>query len=161
MWDVLDEVRSGEGQTQAEAQKRRAENGPNKLDDPPKTSLLKRFLSQLIDPMILILIVAAVVSGVTAFYAGESFADVFIILVVVIVNAVLGVYQESKAEKAIEALQKMTAATSKVLRGGRIEHVKSSDVVLGDVVVLEAGRRRARRRAHHRSGVPCRSRRPR
>ena len=69
--------------------------------------------------MIIILLVAAAVSGVTAAYSGESFADVFIILIVVLINAVLGVYQESKAEKAIEALQEMTAATSKVIRGGK------------------------------------------
>lgn len=81
----------------------------------------------------------AAVSGVTAAYAHESFADVFIILIVVVINAVLGVYQESKAEKAIAALQEMAAATSKVMRGGVIHVVKSEELVPGDVVVLEAG----------------------
>ena len=89
--------------------------------------------------MIIILLVAAAVSGVTAAYSGESFADVFIILIVVLINAVLGVYQESKAEKAIEALQEMTAATSKVIRGGKQVSLKSEELVPGDVVVLEAG----------------------
>lgn len=89
--------------------------------------------------MIIILLAAAAISGVLAIMQGESFADVIIILFVVIVNAVLGVYQENKAEKAIEALQEMSAATSKVLRGGRIVTVHSEDLVVGDVVLLEAG----------------------
>ena len=89
--------------------------------------------------MIIILIVAAAISGVTAFYEGESFTDVIIILAVVIINAVLGVVQESKAEAAIEALQEIAAATSKVLRDGKIVTLRSEDLVPGDVVVLEAG----------------------
>lgn len=78
-----------------------------------------KFLKQLADPMILILIAAAVVSGVMAIIENESFADVIIIVFVVLLNAVLGVIQENKAEKAIEALQEMTAATSKVIRNGK------------------------------------------
>ena len=109
-----------DGLTDAEAARRLAEKGPNKLAEGKKVTTLQRFLQQLSDPMIIILLVAAAVSGVTAAYSGESFADVFIILIVVLINAVLGVYQESKAEKAIEALQEMTAATSKVLRDGKI-----------------------------------------
>lgn len=128
-----------EGLTSDEASKRLEKYGKNELAKPKGKSLIRRFLEQLSDPMIIILLVAAVVSGITAAYANESFADVFIILFVVIINAVLGVYQESKAEKAIEALQKMTAATSKVLRDGEIAHVKSADMVPGDVVLLEAG----------------------
>ncbi|MEG1972817.1 MAG: HAD-IC family P-type ATPase, partial [Oscillospiraceae bacterium] len=89
--------------------------------------------------MIIILLVAALVSGITAAYSGESFVDVFIILIVVFINAILGVYQESKAEKAIEALQKMTAATSKVLRNGHQISLKSENLVVGDIVILEAG----------------------
>ena len=98
-----------EGLTSDEASKRLQKYGKNELAKPKGKSLIRRFLEQLADPMIIILLVAAVVSGITAAYANESFADVFIILFVVIINAVLGVYQESKAEKAIEALQKMTA----------------------------------------------------
>jgi Ca2+-transporting ATPase len=116
-----------------------AKNGKNKLAEAKKDSLFKRFMSQMADPMIIILIVAAAISGVTAFYSGESFADVIIILAVVIINAVLGVYQESKAEKAIEALQEMSAATSKVLRDGKVQIVHSEDLVVGDVILLEAG----------------------
>ena len=111
----------------------------NKLAEGKKDSLLKRFIDQLMDPMILILLAAAAISGVLAVVEGESFTDVIIILAVVIVNAVLGVYQESKAEKAIEALQEMSAATSRVLRGGKILTVHSEDLVVGDVVLLEAG----------------------
>lgn len=127
------------GLTSLEAEKRLNENGKNKLVEGKKVSLIKRFLSQLADPMIIILLAAAAVSAVMAFLEGESLADVFIILFVVIINSVLGVYQESKAEKAIEALQQMAAATSKVLRDGKIAIIKSEDLVVGDVVLLEAG----------------------
>lgn len=140
--DVLVEVKSGQGGlSSAEASARLEQNGKNKLAEGKKTSIVKRFLSQLADPMIIILIVAAVISAVTATVGGEgeSYADVIIIMVVVIINAVLGVYQESKAEKAIEALQEIAAATSKVIRDGKIVTVKSEDVVVGDIVVLEAG----------------------
>ena len=129
---------NAKGLTGAEAQRRLTRDGKNKLAEAKKDSLLKRFLSQMADPMILVLIAAAV-SGVTSFYAGENFADVIIILAVVVINALLGMYQESKAEKAIEALQEMAAATSRVLRDGRIEQVKSEELVVGDVVLLEAG----------------------
>ncbi len=127
------------GLTAAAAENRLSENGKNKLVEGKKDSLVKRFLMQLTDPMIIILLAAAAVSAVTAALEGENPAEVFIILAVVIINAVLGVYQESKAEKAIEALQQMAAATSKVLRDGKIAVVKSEDLVVGDVVLLEAG----------------------
>lgn len=91
------------------------------------------------DPMIIILLAAAAISGVLAVTQGESFADVIIILAVVVVNAVLGVYQENKAEKAIEALQEMSAATSKVLRDGKLVTIHSEELVPGDVILLEAG----------------------
>ena len=137
---VLAELNSAEeGLGSAEAQARLESHGKNKLTEPPKKSLLSRFLSQMADPMIIILLVAAAISGVLAVAQGESFADVIIILAVVIVNAVLGVYQESKAEKAIEALQEMSAATSKVLRDGKIVTVHSEELVPGDVIMLEAG----------------------
>ena len=127
-----------DGLTDAEAARRLAEKGPNKLAEGKKVTTLQRFLQQLSDPMIIILLVAAAVSGVTAAYSGESFADVFIILIVVLINAVLGVYQESKAEKAIEALQEMTAATSKVIRGGKQVSLKSEELVPGDGRILES-----------------------
>ncbi len=137
---VLTETKSSsEGLSSQEASARLAANGKNKLAEAKKDSLLKRFVNQLMDPMILILLAAAAISGVLAVVEGESFADVIIILAVVIVNAVLGVYQENKAEKAIEALQEMSAATSKVLRDGKIQTVHSEDLVVGDIVLLEAG----------------------
>ncbi|NCB52147.1 MAG: cation-translocating P-type ATPase [Clostridia bacterium] len=128
-----------EGLSEAEALLRLEQNGKNKLVEGKKDSVIKRFLSQMADPMIIILLVAAAISAVTSFYHGEGMADVFIILFVVIVNAVLGVYQESKAEKAIEALQEMSAATSRVLRDGRIIVTKSEELAVGDVILLEAG----------------------
>ncbi|MDO4482601.1 MAG: HAD-IC family P-type ATPase, partial [Bacillota bacterium] len=130
---------SPDGLAVEEAEKRLAENGKNKLEEGEKESMLRRFAKQLADPMIIILIAAAVVSGITAAYSGESFADVIIIGIVVAINAVLGVYQESKAEKAIEALQEMSSAESKVLRSGKLVNIKSEDIAVGDVVVLEAG----------------------
>ena len=136
---------SAKGLTSAEAERRTEKYGKNKLAEGKKDGIIKRFFKQLCDPMILILIGAAVVSAVTTVIAnnttgeGESFADVFIILFVVVLNSVLGVIQESKAEAAIEALKNMTAATSKVLRDGKQITVKSEDLVPGDVILLEAG----------------------
>ena len=138
--DVYSHLNSSEnGLTSSQAQAVLDKNGPNKLDEAEKITLLQRFTAQLKDPMIIILLVAAAVSAVTAFYSGESLADVFIILAVVLLNAVMGVYQESKAEKAIEALSKMTAATSKVIRDGKQIVIESTQLVTGDVIVLEAG----------------------
>ena len=137
---VIRQLDSGEnGLSQAEAERRLAENGKNKLAAAKKDSILKQLLKQLADPMIIILLAAAAISGVLAVTQGESFTDVIIILFVVVVNAVLGVYQENKAEKAIEALQEMSAATSKVLRDGKIVTIHSEELVVGDVVLLEAG----------------------
>ena len=130
---------SREGLSPEEAERRLLQNGRNKLKEGKKDSLIVRFFKQLADPMIIILLVAALISGVLAFIENESFTDVIIILAVVLFNAVLGVYQESKAEKAIEALQEMAAATSKVIRGGKLVHIKSEELVVGDIVVLEAG----------------------
>jgi Ca2+-transporting ATPase len=138
--EVLQNLKSSaEGISMDEAQKRLEQNGKNKLKEAKKDSLLVRFFNQLKDPMIIILLAAAGISGITAAYSGESFTDVIIILAVVIINSVLGVYQESKAEKAIEALQAISAATSKVIRDGKIQVIKSEDLVVGDVILLEAG----------------------
>ena len=138
--EVLEELGScPTGLTEAEAAERLAKHGPNKLKEAEKPSLLQRFLTQLKAPMLLILMAAAAVSAVTNALSGESFTEVFIILVVVLLNAVLGVVQESKAEAAIEALQTMTAAKCKVLRDGHQVVIESSQLVPGDVVLLEAG----------------------
>ena len=138
--EVLEELGScPTGLTEQQAAERLAKYGPNKLQEAEKPTLLQRFLTQLKDPMLLILLAAAAVSAVTNAISGESFAEVFIILVVVLLNAILGVIQESKAEAAIEALQTMTAAKCKVMRDGKQIVIESSQLVPGDVVILEAG----------------------
>lgn len=138
--EVFGEVKSTEnGLTSEQARRRSAETGKNKLTEGKKTPLILRFLSQFADPMIIILIAAAVISAITSVLQKEFPSDVIIIMFVVIVNAILGVYQESKAEKAIEALQKMAAATTKVLRDGKVCEIPSEDLTVGDVVLLEAG----------------------
>ena len=144
--EVLKEVKSNEnGLTSDEARSRLEANGKNKLQEPPKDSLFKKFIKSLADPMIIMLLVAAFISAGTTIYsnvvtgANESYADLFIILFVVILNTILSVVQESKAENAISALMEMTKATSKVIRDGQIQIIKSEDLVVGDVIVLEAG----------------------
>ena len=128
------------GLSSEKAAERLAQYGPNKLKEAEKPGFWKRFLTQLKDPMLLILLAAAGVSALTGALAGESeWAETIIILVVVLLNAVLGVLQESKAEAAIEALQTMTAATCKVLRDGKMAVLHSDELVPGDVVLLEAG----------------------
>ena len=136
---------SAEGLSSAEATARLEKNGKNKLAEGKKESLLARFLKQLAEPMTIILIVAAVISAGVEIYNGisqghwEFPADVVIIMAVVLINAILGVFQESKAEKAIEALQEIAAATCKVIRDGKQITVHSEDLVVGDIIVLEAG----------------------
>ncbi len=138
---VLKALASGaEGLSSQEAQARLEKYGPNKLKEAAKPTLLQRFLAQLKDPMLIILLVAAAVSAITGVISNEpEWAEVIIILTVVLLNAILGVFQESKAEAAIEALQTMTAATCKVLRDGKMVVLHSDELVPGDVVLLEAG----------------------
>lgn len=142
---VLDEVGSQSGGLSTEeAQHRLAANGKNKLAEGKKTPIIVKFFKQLSDPMIIILMIAAVVSLVLTLVQEASpsvqdFADVIIIAAVVLLNAILGVVQESKAEQAIEALQNMTEAHCKVLRDGKMQFVNSCDLVVGDIVLLEAG----------------------
>ena len=138
--NVLNDVQSKkEGLTSEEARSREEKYGKNALAEPKKVSLAVRFLKQLADPMIIVLIAAAIVSLVMAIIEGESLADVFIILFVVILNSVLGVVQESKAEKAISALKAMTQAKCKVMRDGNMQVINSTELTVGDIIVLEAG----------------------
>ena len=144
--EVLTSLSSSEnGLTTSEAEKRLEANGKNKLAEGKKESMLHRFLKQLAEPMTIILLVAAAISAGVEIYHGIQEghmgfpSDVVIILAVVLINAILGVFQESKAEKAIEALQEIAAATSKVIRDGHQISVKSEDLVVGDIIVLEAG----------------------
>ena len=140
--DVLAEVKTdaSNGITAAEAASRLEKYGPNKLKEAEKDPLWKRFFSMMADPMVIMLIIAAIISAVTGMAQGEAdFADVFIIMFVVILNSVLGVVQEYQAENALAALQEMSAAQSKVIRDGRQVTVPSAELVPGDIVVLEAG----------------------
>ena len=132
---------SQNGLSSSEAQARLERDGKNKLAEGKKITLLQRIVSQLMDPMVLVLIGAAIVSAVTelSLHPDKLPTDVFIILAVVILNTVLGVVQESKAEKAIDALKEMAAATSKVIRDGKQITIRSEELVKGDIVVLEAG----------------------
>lgn len=128
------------GLSSGQAATRLSQYGPNQLKKAEKPGIWKRFLMQLKDPMLIILLIAAGVSALTGMLSGENeWAETIIILVVVLVNAILGVLQESKAEAAIEALQTMTAATCKVLRDHKQTILPSAELVPGDIVLLEAG----------------------
>ena len=144
--EVLGELSTDvQGLDKAEAERRLEQNGKNKLVEGKKESLLRRFMKQLAEPMTIILIVAAIISAGVEIYNGvaqghwEFPADVVIIMAVVLINTILGVFQESKAEKAIEALQEIAKATSKVIRNGHQMSVPSEELVVGDIIVLEAG----------------------
>ena len=140
--EVLEDQASNSetGLTAATAQQRLSQYGLNKLDEEEKTPLWIRFFQQMADPMVIMLIVAAVISAVTGMIQGESeWADVVIIMTVVIINSALGVIQEAKSEEALEALQEMSAAQSKVIRDGKMTSLHSSELVPGDIVLLEAG----------------------
>ncbi len=150
---VLKELKTDEqGLTSAQAAQRLEKFGPNKLKEAEKATWFQKFMAQLKDPMLIILMIAAVVSAATTVidylqlpaprdvgHLAEGLVEVGIIVVVVLLNAILGVVQESKAEAAIEALQTMTAATCKVLRDGKMVVLHSDELVPGDVVMLEAG----------------------
>ncbi|GAB2025131.1 cation-translocating P-type ATPase [Lactovum odontotermitis] len=135
---VLEEVKSSEkGLSQAEAAKRLAEYGRNELTAAKKKTLFMKFLEQFKDLMIIILLIAAVLSVITS--GGEDISDAIIILAVVLINAVFGVYQEGRAEAAIEALKNMSSPAARVLRDGHALEIDSKDLVPGDIVLLEAG----------------------
>ena len=137
--DVFKEVQSSpSGLSSQEAASRLEKYGANTLQEGKKKSLLEKFVDQFKDFMILVLLVAAVVS-MFAHQGEPDPTDAIIILAVVLLNAVLGVFQESKAEEAIEALKKMASPVASVLRDGHVEHIKGEDIVVGDVVILEAG----------------------
>ena len=124
-----------QGLTQEEAKSRLAQNGPNKLKSTKHKSVIVKFFEQFKDVMLIILIIAAIIS----FLVGDGYADSIIILVVVLLNAVLGTMQEEKAEKAIDALKKMSMPYIKVRRNSKVESVKTEELVVGDIVLIEAG----------------------
>ena len=127
------------GLNEEEVKKRQKEDGFNELEEKKKKSLFVKFLEQFKDFMIIILIIAAIISGVVGQMQGEGFTDSIIILIVVILNAVIGVVQESKAEKSLEALKKMSSYSAKVVRNGKVIVVPSRELVKGDIVVVDTG----------------------
>ncbi len=127
------------GLNQEEIAKRREKYGFNQLEAAKKKTLLQRFIDQFKDFSIIILIIAAIVSGIVGMANGEGITDTIIILIVVIVNAIIGVTQESKAEKSLEALQRLTDHASKVIRNGEVTVVAAKELVPGDIVVLDTG----------------------
>ena len=144
--DVLQQFQTTEnGLSEAEAQKRLETNGKNKLKETEKTPLIKKFIESISDPMIIMLLVAAAIQALVNVlqmkdgFRLSEFADVIVIMAVVTINTIMSLIQESKAEGAMEALMQMTASTSKVLRDGDVKVVKSEDIVVGDVVIYEAG----------------------
>ena len=127
------------GLTMEQVNEAREKYGSNELQAKKKKSLLVKFLEQFKDFMIIVLIIAAIVSGVIGVAEGEGITDTIIILIVVIVNAIIGVAQENKAEKSLEALQKLSAHASKVIRNGKMDVIPSKELVPGDIVVLDTG----------------------
>ncbi|MDR0920380.1 MAG: cation-translocating P-type ATPase, partial [Oscillospiraceae bacterium] len=133
--DILNELKTSEnGLSKTAAAERLLQNGKNELKETAQKSLLKRIWEQISDPMVLILAAAGIVSGVF----GEI-ADCIIILAIIVINAILGIVQESKAEQAVAALKKMSAAMSKVKRDGEIITIPSAEIVVGDIIILDAG----------------------
>ena len=124
------------GLTEEQVVANRETHGVNKLEEKEKTPLIVKFLAQFKDPLIIILIVAAIISVIVDY---EEWIESVIIMVVVLVNAILGLYQENKAEKSLEALQKMSAATCKVIRNGMAQTIDAADLVVGDIILVEAG----------------------
>ena len=133
------ETNLSSGLTSEQVTKSRAKYGYNELEAQKKKSLFVKFLEQFKDFMIIILIIAAIVSGVIGYIEGEGITDSIIIFIVILVNAIVGVAQESKAEKSLEALQKLSSHVAKVIRNGNLEVVASKDLVPGDIVVLDTG----------------------
>ena len=128
-----------EGLNTQQLEENRKKYGFNELKAKKKKSLFVKFLEQFKDFMIIVLIIAAIISGVVGYMEGDGITDSIIILIVVIVNAIIGVVQEAKAEKSLEALQKLSSHVAKVMRNGKIEVVPSRELVPGDVVVLDTG----------------------
>jgi len=127
------------GLSTEEIKKRQEEYGLNELKAKKKKNLFVKFLEQFKDFMIIVLIISAIVSGIVGVAEGEGITDTIIILAVVLVNAIIGVAQENKAEKSLEALQKLSSHVAKVMRNGKLEVVQSKDLVPGDIVILDTG----------------------
>ncbi len=138
--EVKEELKVGtQGLSDEQVKEKREIYGLNELQAKKKKSLIVKFLEQFKDFMIIILIIAAVISGAVGYYQGEGITDSIIILIVVIVNAIIGVAQESKAEKSLEALQKLSSHVTKVIRNGKVAVIPSKELVPGDIVILDTG----------------------
>lgn len=127
------------GLTEEKVKAKREEYGTNELEEKKKESLFTKFLNQFKDFMIIVLIIAAIISGYIGIKEGEGITDSIIILIVVIMNAIIGVVQEDKAEKSLEALQKLSSHVTKVMRNGNVQVVPAKDIVPGDIVILDTG----------------------
>ena len=140
--DVLNKLNTNEkiGLAKEEIETRQAKYGKNKIKDKPKESFLIKFIKQFNDFMIIILIIASIVSAGISYIQGENdYFDAIIIIAIVILNAIMGVVQEAKAEKSIEALKEMTPPKAKVIREGRTKEINAEELVPGDIIILEAG----------------------
>ena len=122
-----------------EVKERQGKYGLNELKAKKKKSIFIKFLEQFKDFMIIVLIISAIISGIVGISNGEGITDTIIIMVVIIVNAIIGVAQENKAEKSLEALQKLSSHVAKVVRNGKLEVVPSKELVPGDIVMLDTG----------------------
>lgn len=128
------------GLTKEEVDERIKKYGENKLTEKKKESMLVKFVKQFNDFMIIILIIAAVISAIMSYVEGSNdYLDSIIIIFIVVLNAIMGVVQESKAEKSLEALKKMSAPTAKVKRNGIVSIIPSTDIVPGDLIIIETG----------------------
>lgn len=138
--ETLEQVRSCmDGLHADDAMQRLSQNGPNKLKETKKKGWIVKFLEQFKDVMLIILMISAVLSAFVSVKTGEPFTDTIIIFFVVFLNAILGVVQESKAEKAIDALKKMSLPYIKVKRDNKVLSIKTEELVVGDIVLIEAG----------------------
>lgn len=128
------------GLAEEEAKKRKEQNGPNKLKEKPKENIIIRFIKQFNDFMIIILILASVISAIVSYMQGENdYLDSIIIIAIVIFNSIMGLVQESKAEKSIENLKKLTPQVTKVIRNGIMQNINAEDIVIGDLIELDSG----------------------
>ena len=127
------------GLSEGEVAKRQLHDGYNEFTKKKHTTLWQKFISQFKSFMIIVLIIAAVISGVTGYMNGEGITDALIILVILIANAIIGVFQESKAEKSLDALEKLSAPHCKVIRNGERKIIESRELVVGDIVEIETG----------------------
>ena len=127
------------GLNSKEVLKRQELNGFNELKQGKKKSIIVKFLEEFKDFMIIVLIIAAIISGIIGSINGEGLTDTIIIMIVIIANAIIGVAQEQKAEKSLEALQKLSAHTAKVIRDGKQTIIPARELVSGDIVILDTG----------------------